>query len=195
MIDLNKNQEIEKRTKLVDSIMSLKNQMNRSRENFSLPLNHIRITSFWLLGLIEGEGSFHLRRNNLTPSFSLSLTLTQKPVILKIISFLTNNLDEYSKFKAINSKLFNIIEEKSKGNSKSQIKLVITQIDYLNNIFIPFLESLNFLSKKSLDFHDFKLLTTIIYQGKFLLPEIKKFIIRVSYSMNNNRLSTNNSNP
>jgi hypothetical protein len=100
------------------------------------------------------------------------------------------SLDKYSQFKAINTKVLNLRIEKARGNSKAEVKLLIFQIDYLFNIFIPFLESLNFQSKKKLDFNDFKLITTLIYQGKHLKPEIKNFILDVSYTMNNFRLST-----
>lgn len=168
-------------------ILDLKESINTKRTEFVLPLNHIKITPYWLLGLIEGEGSFHLRRTSLTPVFSISLTKVQEPVIEKIVAFLTDNLDKYSRFKAINTKVFNLRTEKAKGNSKAQVKLAIFQIDYLFNIFIPFLETLNFQSKKKI-----KLITTLIYQGKHLKPEIKKFILEVSYTMNNFRLTTFN---
>ena len=70
--------------------------MNLKRTVYSLPLNHIIITPYWLLGLIEGEGSFHLRRNSLTPTFPLGLTAVQRPVLEAIISFLGGQLDKYS---------------------------------------------------------------------------------------------------
>jgi hypothetical protein len=191
LINVSKLKNSETRLKFEEEIIGLKQQMNNSRTDFLLPENHIKITPYWLLGLFEAEGSFHLRRNSLLPTFSLTLTKVQKPVLEKIISFLINNLDDYSKFKAINSKIFNVSEEKSIGNIKSKVKLTIVQIDYLNNIFIPYLNSLQFLSKKSLDFYDFKLITRLIYEGKFNLPQIKKFILELSYTMNNFRLSTN----
>ena len=93
--------------------------------------------------------------------------------------------------KSNNTKLFNLSIEKPRNKAKSKIKLVISQIDYLFNIFIPFLDSLDFKSKKALDFYDFKLMTTLIYQGKHFIPEIKSFILQLSYTMNNYRLSTN----
>lgn len=107
-----------------------------------------------------------------------------------IVQFLKANLDKYSLIKANNTKLFNLSIEKSRNNAKPQIKLVISQIDYLFNIFIPFLNSLDFKSKKALDFSDFKLITSLIYQGKHLIPEVKSFILQLSYTMNNYRLST-----
>ena len=95
--------------------------MNLKRTNYCLPLNHIRITSNWLLGLIEGEGSFHLRRTRFVPTFSISLTLGQEPVIKKITQFLMSHLDEFSLIKAKDSKLFNIGIEKEKENIKRVI--------------------------------------------------------------------------
>jgi hypothetical protein len=166
--------------------------MNKNRTEFSLPFNHIKITPYWLLGLIEGEGSFHLRRNTLTPTFSFSLTQAQTPLMKEIVYYLIEQLDEYSAIKANNTKLFNFNLEKARGNAKPILKLSLFQLDYLFNIFIPFLNNLKFKSKKKLDFNDFKLITTLIYQGKHLIPEVKEFIIQLSYSMNNFRLSTYN---
>jgi hypothetical protein len=103
--------------------------MNTNRKDFNLPLNHIRITPYWLLGFIEGDGSFFIRRTSLTPSFSLSVTAVQKPVLEKIQTFLQNQLDEYSYIKAVNTKLINLSFEPGKGNSKGMIKLQINQID------------------------------------------------------------------
>lgn len=50
-------------------ILDLKNNMNNKRSVFTLPNNQIKITNYWLLGFIEAEGSFYLRRNTLTPVF------------------------------------------------------------------------------------------------------------------------------
>lgn len=40
--------------------------MNNKRTNFDMPSFHIKITPYWFLGLIEGEGSFFLTRTSLT---------------------------------------------------------------------------------------------------------------------------------
>src|ERR1700723_3144314 len=117
-----------------------------------------------------------------------SYFIITNPYILK---FLKGMLDPYSLIKADASKLFNLNIEKAKGNTKDKIKFSIFQLDFLVNIFIPFLESLNFKSKKSLDFYDFKIITLLIYQGKHLITDVKSYIFLLSYSMNNYRLSTN----
>ena len=61
--------------------------MNSNRISFNMPSNHIKITTYWLLGLIEGEGSFHLWRSDLIPVFSIVLTERQLPVLVKIKEF------------------------------------------------------------------------------------------------------------
>ena len=52
----------------------------------------IVISDYWLLGLIEAEGSFYLDRSKLQPVFMIALTKIQLPVIKKINDYLINNL-------------------------------------------------------------------------------------------------------
>lgn len=87
--------------------------------------------------------------------------------------------------------MFNVRIEKSRGNANPKVHFAIFQIDYLMNIFILLLDSVPFQTKKGLDFLDFKFITTVIYQGKHLLSEVQSFILELSYTMNDNRLSTN----
>ena len=78
---------------LKKNILDLKNRMNTNRVSFDFPSHHeIKITSYWLLGLIEGEGSFNLFRNELKPTFGICLSELQLPVISKIKEFLVQNL-------------------------------------------------------------------------------------------------------
>jgi hypothetical protein len=109
-------------------------------------------------------------------------------------------LDPYSLIKADNTQLFNVAvlpfftegkEEKPIENTKGKVSLTIFQLDYLVNIFIPFINSLTFHSKKKLDFIDFCQIADLIYQGKHFMSEFKIYILHLSYTMNNYRLSTN----
>lgn len=66
------------------SILELKTSMNTKRVNFDMPSTHsLRITPYWLLGLIEAEGSFSfsLSSNIMKTTFYLSLTAAQAPLI------------------------------------------------------------------------------------------------------------------
>ena len=48
--------------KILDEILNLKNQMNKKRVSFKQPEGHcIKITPYWLMGFVEGEGFFSVR--------------------------------------------------------------------------------------------------------------------------------------
>lgn len=180
---------------LKDKILNLKNSMNSNRTNFNMPSNHIKITAYWLLGLIEGEGSFQLWRSDLIPAFSMVLTEDQKPVLVKIKEFLLDNLafDVNSKFKIENTSVMAINTQKARNNSKGSVLFIIKDIRILHNFFIPFLAERVFLSKKGLDFLDFKLICQLVYYGVHKEDTIRPLLLKLSRGMNNFRL-TNYSN-
>lgn len=180
---------------LKGKIISLKTSMNSNRTNFTMPSNHIKITTHWLLGFIEGEGSFMLCRSDLIPVFSIVLTENQKPVLVKIREFLLNNLgfDPYSKYKIENTSVMGINRQKARNNSKGSVLFIIKDIRILYNYIIPFLAKLRFLTKKGIDFLDFKLICQLVYFGVHKQDEIKPLLLKLSRSMNNYRL-TNYSN-
>jgi hypothetical protein len=56
---------------------------------------------------------------------------------------------------------------------------------------IPFLDDMTFLTKKGEDFQDFKTICRVMHNGAYRDDEIKRIILKLSYTMNNYRLSTN----
>jgi len=123
----------------------------------------------------------------------IALTKIQLPVIKKINDYLINNLgfDKYSKFKLENSSAIAIVENKERNNAKCLIRLTISNINILTNYFIPYLENKRFITKKGKDFQDFKIICRAIYNGAYRTEEIKSLILKLSYTMNNFRLSSN----
>lgn len=69
------NESLSKSEKL-KLITDLKGQMNSKRVAFVMPSTHtIRITPYWFLGFLEGEGCFSLvDTKDISISFSLGLT-------------------------------------------------------------------------------------------------------------------------
>lgn len=64
----------------LELITQIKNRMKTRRVDFTMPSSHtIRITPYWLLGLIEGEGSFFFNYTNMGVGFSITLTSSQPP--------------------------------------------------------------------------------------------------------------------
>lgn len=121
-----------------------------------MPLDHtITITPYYLLGLIEGEGSFMFAKNNQL-HFVLVLTQTQRPLIeaikkfidqlsVDIINPLPITIDRCS----VNDRLV-----LGPGKAKPAIALQISNLYFIHSYFIPFLDNLNFNSKKGKDYED-----------------------------------------
>lgn len=188
----NNKDENSKIDTIKNDIIKLKESMNKKRVDFDRP-NDIVINKYWLLGFIEGDGSFFIRRDNLVPTLAIELHASQLPVLVKIKEFLENNLgfDKYSMFKLKNSSIISITKSNSKENSKASASLIIKNIRVLHNYLIPFFSEMEFLSKKGLDFADFKFICTAIYNGIHRIDGMKEIILKLSYNMNNYRLSTN----
>ena len=179
---------------LISKILELKNNMNTKRINFNMPENHVVITKSWLLGFIEGDGSFSLERVTFGPIFSIKLSEIQLPLLLKIKKYLENSLgfDSYSIHKLKSTSIISIRSEKARdiGKSLPLVVLMIKNIHVLNNYLIPFLSEEEFMTKKDKDFLDFKLICNIIYNGGHRTKEIASLVLKLSYTMNNYRLST-----
>jgi len=179
---------------LIDKIIELKNGMNKIRDYVNLPVDHkIVISGPWLLGFIEGEGSFCLLRSEFDTLFQVVQSETQLPVMQKIKEFLETNLgfDKYSMFKLKSSSAIILRIDKSSKNCTPQVVLAIKNTNILVNYLIPYLENMPFITKKGKDFYDFKILSTAIYNGIHRRKEIISLILELSYSMNKYRLTTN----
>lgn len=101
-------------------IVQLKEVMNSKRVDFDFPGDHesrIKITSNYLVGLIEGDGSFYLNKTGMTARVSL-VTIRQDKILLeKIREFLLSQLDEHSCMLGSSTKLINI-HDKRVGDNK-----------------------------------------------------------------------------
>ena len=193
---------VEYNEELINKILLLKNKMNNNRTDFNLYTyeniswaEHINISKYWLLGLIEGEGSFNFWRDELKPTFALVLTEVQLPLLLKIKEFLIKefNLDEYSLFKMNNTSTINLNYNKARNNSKPSYRLLIKNIWVMNNYFMPFIESMkdNFISKKYNDFNILNILVKGVYYGLHINHTFSRIMLKLSYNMNNYCLSNN----
>lgn len=190
-----KNLSKEDKNKLKMKIREIKNKMNTKRTllNEVMPASHkINITKSWLLGLIEGEGSFFISRSHIEPIFSLQMHSNQTFLLEKIKDFLIDDLgfDSYSIFKLRRFSNSITVTLDNKGEKVVAI-LRISNINVINNYLLPYLSASDFLTKKRKDFEDFKLISSAVYKGSHKVEEIKELILKLSYSMNNYRLTTN----
>ncbi len=93
-----------------------------------------------------------------------------------------------------NTPILSITSEKARDIGKS-IPLAVFMIKnthVLNNYLIPFLIEEEFMTKKAgcKDFLDFKVICKTIYNGAHRIEEIASLVLKLSYTMNNYRLST-----
>jgi len=188
-----KNLSKEDKNKLKMKIGEIKKGMNTKRTllNEVMP-NKINITKSWLLGLMEGEGSFFISRSRIEPVFSLQMHSNQTFLLEKIKDFLIDNLgfDSYSIFKLKRYSNSITVTLDNKGDKVVAV-LRISNINVINNYFLPYLSASEFFTKKRKDFEDFKLISSAVYKGSHKVEEIKELILKLSYSMNNYRLTTN----
>jgi len=126
------------------------------------------------------------------PVFSIKLSESQLFLLNAIKEYLKNNLglDTYSLNKLEYSSVIYIGKGKAVNNSKPLATLTIKNTHFLNNIFIPFFDENKFISKKGLDFKDFKIICHAIFIGAYRRERIKGLLIKLSMTMNNFRLST-----
>lgn len=163
----------------INQILKIKASMNTGRDDRSLPSNYnFNITWPWLLGFIEGDGSFST--NGFSPRFYIELTSSEQNLLLAIKNFLN----------AGNVSIKNIPKSRIGSNQKSMVSFNIQSIDYLYSNFIPQLDLLIFKSKKKFDYLDWVIIVKLNYFGYHTLPEGQKLIQSLKGRMNNNRLST-----
>nr|YP_009741133.1 LAGLIDADG endonuclease [Fusarium cerealis]QID41912.1 LAGLIDADG endonuclease [Fusarium cerealis]QID41964.1 LAGLIDADG endonuclease [Fusarium cerealis]QID42016.1 LAGLIDADG endonuclease [Fusarium cerealis]QID42174.1 LAGLIDADG endonuclease [Fusarium cerealis]QID42226.1 LAGLIDADG endonuclease [Fusarium cerealis] len=183
---------------LINQILDIKNNMNSNRvskletsSTGGCDLKEFSISKEWLLGFIEGDGSFNLSRNTMEPVFSIRLTESELPLLIAIKEYLKDNLDldKYSLYKFVNSPIVSMGKGKAVNNSKPLATLTIKNTHFLNNVFVPFFDESKFISKKGLDFKDFQIICKAIYIGAHRTEKIKDLLIKLSMTMNNFRLS------
>lgn len=178
--------------KLINNILSIIENMNSKRENYDFPKDHvIRITANYLIGYLEGDGTFYFNKSDMTVHIGLVSITANRLVLEKIREFLLNLLDEHSYILGSSTKLINISDKKVRGNNKAVSILDITQIDFICNILIPYFNNVEFRTKKYLDYLDLKTIAYLLLDGKHLTENGKNLIIKLGDTMNNSRLSTN----
>ena|SRR5258708_1813368 len=123
-------------------------------------------------------------------TFGLGQTITQKAVIEAIAQFLNNLIPENLSELKNRPNFIHINTKDVYKNSKPFVSLTLYRIDYILNAFIPFLDSLTFISKKGLDYMDWKTVALLRKDGKHLTAEGKVLITNICNRMNNNRLTT-----
>lgn len=113
--------------------------MNSKRVDLDMSPYHYKITSWWLLGFVEGDGSFYLDSEIETLAFSIKQK-GNKTLMLAI----KNYLDSLAKALGLT---FSENTVKVNSSDRGTWKLRITDLRYLELVVIPLFESLIWYSK------------------------------------------------
>lgn len=177
-------------------IEDLKSNMNSKRKEFKFPESHkVRITNYWLLGFVEGDGSFNLVRNN---EYKLRFDVSQSFKDLILMMEIKNYLKKLA-IKLHGSEILvaggaeNLYFQQnlSKGSPFGMVNLTIKNQIFLAKVLIPFFDSMIWLSKKELDYKDWKVALNLRDLGLHFTKDGLKVLDQIFNQMNNNRLTSN----
>jgi hypothetical protein len=187
-----KESTIDYREDVISTIDKIKEGMNSGRLYETHDSNNTNITKYWLLGFIEGEGSFNVVKDELITTFTLGQVSKDRPLLEKIVEFLISYAGKfYIKKNSIG------IYDKTKDNFINQnpySEIRSSNLDFLRKVLVPLLKDLHWLTKKHQDFIDWTFILELKAEGLHQTLEGKEIILKLYSQMNNNRLSTNKSN-
>lgn len=172
---------------IIDQVEKIRSGMNSLRLDYSLPASYkVRVTPYWLLGFVEGEGSFCAARKNLTLIFNIGQS-SKDLILMEAIRDFFNNLGST----ILNGQCLDAAKLSHHG--EDMVYLTINRLDYISKVLIPFFDNLIWQTKKNLDYQDWKIILKFRELGLQFTEEGLKVIDLILSQMNNNRLSTKKS--
>lgn len=147
----------------------------------------ISINKWWLLGFVEGEGTFGYK--HLIPYFQIAQHKKNLFVLEAIEKYLLDFFNENLNIKP-NNLDFKFIYTLNKLTGVYSITIVKVDLNFF--FIVPFFEPLSFLSRKKLDYI-YWVLTVIIHKlGYYYTPLGKKLTLHISLSTNKQRYTNKN---
>lgn len=174
-----------------EEIDNLKSGMNNQRTNYLMPESYKPlITPNWLLGFIEGEGSFSVIKGfGLT--FSLCQSSTDSALMLAIKDYLERIQGAHEHKLSNKDNVVYLGTFLSSANNEIT-RITISQTGYIRSVLIPFLSQrgLVWRSKKYLDFQDWVNILKLRDRCHHYEEKGNKLMHLIVSQMNNKRLST-----
>ena len=166
----------------LNKILKIKSGMNNQRMQFNInDLPKRSLTSYRLLGFVEGDGTFCI--SNMVPTFAIKQHSKNIHFLYEIAEFLNNlsyNPEIGPKFDKLNTKptpgvsIFNVTSS----------NLSVTNILQLYNYILPFFKTLTFKSRKVVDFQLWESAVKLKALGYTTKPEGKECFIEINKYIN-----------
>lgn len=180
--NINKSKGIKLSDFELREIINIKSKMSWKNNNIN-ENNYINIIikPYWLLGFVEGEGTFGYK--NAVPYFQLSQHSKNNHVLDSIDIFLSNLIKNNS------SKLISFHMTKVINKKTSVLSYTIQDTEILSNCIVPFFSSMIFRSRKKLDFEMWVHAINIRIKGYHHIKEGKVILMKISKGTNKYRYS------
>lgn len=141
----------------------------------------------WVAGFTSGDGSFYTKmtqyKNTYHTGCIFKIALHPKDTILLegLFDYFSNYFSNFSFNK------YNTRTNKGIAFSKQSVSLIISNIQDIGNIIIPFFDLYPVLGVKKLDYNDFKNIYNIISSKNHLTPDGLALIQKIRNNMNDKR--------
>jgi hypothetical protein len=168
-------------------IKELRASMNTGRVKLKVSqlynlTNRVSINMWWLLGFVEGEGTFGYK--HLIPYFQIAQHKKNLFVLKAIESFLLKLPLQNTE----GNQVFNI---HFALNTKTDVySMSVLSIDALFNYIVPYFMSMSFNTRKLLDFKYWVISVIMHKYGYYYLPEGKKLALQISSATNKFRYNS-----
>lgn len=128
------------------------NNTNGKKVEFNLSTRqNIKITPYWFLGFVEGDGSFNISTRGSNLIFSIGQSKREWILMQKIkeyLLFLRGNKVVRSKSNIVALYIAKPGRKSPNHKALEQVNLKITDNRYIKDVLVPFFKCLTFLSKK-----------------------------------------------
>ena len=177
------NNSKEARDRVQPVLDSIRDNMNKFRTDFSMPNNHkVLVTEGWLLGFIEGDGSFHYSISK--EMFTFSLGQKDNEALVYAIKDFIDSIAIQQSFDTVDRSTVNVYHTKP-----GFFSLTVKDLKFIESVIIPLFDKLTWHTKKELDYQDWKDIIKLRKIGVHYLPEGEALIKRIAGQMNKHRLS------
>lgn len=168
---------------------NIRYNMNSNRTDYFWPDRKIRISPYWLLGFVEGDGSFSVILRNRSTIY-LRFIISQSSMDLFLLKEIQKFLNNLAVVKGLIKSGRTYSNPKDFTHLSNEQNLQITHSLFIGNIIIPFFDDLTFRSKKWLDYKDWRTIFKLRENGHHYSTECWEVIKLIFSQMNNRRLST-----
>jgi len=180
-----------KSPELFEEISKIKANMNTLRTDFSeMETRKFSITPYWVLGFVEGEGSFTVAKRDYTLLFILTQSAKDLRLMEEVQNFFLSICNDQFYGKYVNEGVRLYRDTKSNTDA---VYVSIGREDIITKIIIPFFDSLSWHSKKEKDYQDWKTILRLKQLGLHYTDEGIRVINLILNQMNLKRLSSSNS--